>query len=345
MSYNFDMTILDAPMPNQNNLADKQPVSIAILGAGAIGCLIASQIPTSYNTFILPRSDSSSTAKTSKASFEFSIEDDQGITRHQLDAWSHSLLDHSLLDNSALDKTPLDIVIICCKASQTLSALAQWKSAITDQTQIVILQNGLGQHDQVHDLFPNNTLFAATTTEGANRKNRHFIRHAGKGVTQWGYYAGPTHSLKLDLKQLFGDHSYNENIKQALLDKLAINAAINPLTVKYNCPNGELITNPIAFEELKDLCDEIESCLKALNVSLSFPLFDRAQSIALSTQKNISSMLQDVRNQQETEIDFINNYLINQALQFNKKNQGHIELPINQSLVDLIKQTRINNRP
>lgn len=319
MSYNFDMTILDTLIPNKNISANHQPASIGILGAGAIGCLIASQIPAALKTFLLPRTELPHSARTS---FKFSIEDKQGVTQHHLMIWDH---------------TPLDIVIICCKASQTLPAISQWHSAISDQTQIVILQNGLGQHDQVHDLLPNNTLFAATTTEGANRKDRHFIRHAGKGVTQWGYYAGPRNSLKLDLKQLCGDHIYNQNIKQALFDKLAINAAINPLTVKYNCPNGELLTNPLAFEEFKRLCDEIERCLTTLNISLSFPLFDRAQAIALSTQKNISSMLQDVRNQQETEINFINNYLINQALQFNNKNQGHIDLPINHKLVDLIQ--------
>jgi 2-dehydropantoate 2-reductase len=43
-------------------------------------------------------------------------------------------------------------------------------------------------------------------------------------------------------------------------------------------------------------------------------------------------MLQDVRNQQQTEIDFINGYLINSA------NNNGFSLPINQELVKQIKE-------
>lgn len=289
-------------------------LTLGILGLGAIGCLIASQLPASIKTFALLRQNNN-TAKT----FDFLLEKESSTTRISLPVWNASA-------------PCLDVIIVCCKASQTLTALSQWQSAINPKTHIVILQNGLGQHDQVHERFPNNTLFAASTTEGANRKNRQHICHAGKGITQWGYYAGPKQPLILDLGQFEGEHIFTNNIKQALLDKLAINAVINPLTVKYDCANGALLTNPIAFAEFKRLCDEIESCLVALNLSLSFPLFERAQTIAHLTQNNISSMLQDIRHQQETEIDFINQYLIRKSAEIN------LILPINLQLVDFIKQ-------
>jgi 2-dehydropantoate 2-reductase len=298
-----------APPPEQPKL-----MSIGILGLGAIGCLIASQLPASVKNFALLRQNNN-TSKT----FEFLLEKESSTTRISLPVWEAS-------------SSCLDVIIVCCKASQTLTALSQWQSAIDPKTHIVILQNGLGQHDQVHERFPNNTLFAATTTEGANRKNRQHICHAGKGITQWGYYAGPKQPLTLNLGQFEGEHIFTNNIKQALLDKLAINAVINPLTVKYDCTNGALLTNPIAFSEFKHLCDEIENCLEALSVSLSFPLFERAQQVADLTKNNISSMLQDIRNQQETEIDFINNYLIKKSAEIN------LPLPINRQLIDCIKQ-------
>lgn len=309
-----------------------ESISVGIIGLGSIGCLIASQFPQSTKLFALLRHNMSQEVSHTMSgksthnqinktpvNFEFKLEKESKTTSISLPRWEK---------NSAC----LDVVIVCCKASQTLTALSQWTSAIGDKTQIVILQNGLGQHDQVHHRFPHHTVFAASTTEGANRKGPQDIRHAGRGVTQWGYYAGPKHTLKLDLTQLDSEHSYNDNISQVLLEKLAINAVINPLTVKYNCSNGELLTNKIAFEDLKRLCDEIENALKTLKLSLSFSLVDRARKIADLTQNNISSMLQDVRNQQETEIDFINNYLISKA------NEIGLSLPFNQALVDLIKE-------
>lgn len=308
-------------IPASNKPSNPATFNIGILGLGSIGCLIASQLLTSQQPrpvklFALTR--------TREAQFDFILDNDIGSNHYQLPVWKETA---GTINGSAA----LDVLIVCVKASQTLNALAQWAAAIDTNTQIVLLQNGLGQHDQVLKLLANNTLFAATTTEGANRVSRHHVKHAGHGMTQWGYYAGPKQPLILDLSQLVGEHVYNHDIKQALLDKLAINAVINPLTVKYNCPNGDLLTAPEAFSEFRLLCAEIEKALRTLGLSLSFSLFERAQQVAKITQDNISSMLQDVRNQQETEIDFINQYLIQQAKTFK------LDLPINQSLVDLVR--------
>ncbi len=313
--YNFIMTILSNSNNNSYHSSgivsetSASDIAIGILGLGSIGCLIASQLPSSIHCYAL--------LQNSADVINFSIEDETARSDYQLRTWQQETL---------------DLLIICCKASQTLGALTQWQSAIGQNTQIVLLQNGFGQHDQVHHLFPNHTLYAASTTEGANRQSRYQIKHAGKGVTQWGYYAGPNTPLKLNLPELKGEHHYHNDIKQVLRDKLAINAVINPLTVKYNCANGNLLTDKNAFSEFKKLCVETESFFTTLNWPLSFDLYHRAQQVAQQTANNISSMLQDFRNQQETEIDYINNYLIIKAKEKNLK------LPLNQALVNYIKK-------
>lgn len=310
--YNYSMTLLNNDLPSFQSQPHTPPLSIGILGLGSIGCLIASQLPVSVQRWALLRGD--------EEFFHFAIESDEESTKFALPSWK-----------SALEKPELDIVLVCCKASQTIDALTQWKCAVSPKTQIVILQNGFGQHDLVQQLFPNNTLFAASTTEGANRLNRHHIRHAGKGMTQWGYYAGPDQPLNLDLTTLSGSHRQQDNIQQVLLDKLAINAAINPLTVKYDCPNGELLINKQALADLNNICCEIGSCYAALGWHISFALFERAQEVASKTANNISSMLQDIRCQRETEIDYINGYLSKQA------NTLQLDLPLNTQLVNLVK--------
>lgn len=291
----------------RNNQNDSE-ISIGILGLGAIGCLISSQLPKAYNCSALLRDEAKQ--------IDFSVFNQSESKNYTLPAWQGQ---------------SLDILVICCKATQTLPALIQWRTAINPTTQLVILQNGLGQHEQVHNLFPQNTIFAASTTEGANQKSRFKIHHAGIGITQWGYFAGPKAELKLNLRQLEGEHHLHTQIKQVLLDKLTINSVINPLTVKYNCSNGELLTNKIALEELKQLCVEIEFFFDKMSWPLSFNLVERSQQVAIKTSNNVSSMLQDIRNAQETEIDYINGYLINKAT------ENNIELPYNKALVEYIK--------
>lgn len=293
--------------------SDESPLNIGIIGLGAIGCLISSQLPKNYNIFALPRNHQ-------QQSCTFTLISDEVSQDYHYPLWQ---------DES------MDIVLVCCKASQCQQALQQWHSAISPTTQIVLLQNGLGQHERVAELFPRNTIFAASTTEGAFRNQPkdsvNVVTHAGKGQTQWGFYAGPKQPFKLALTSMQGDHCWTKNIQQVLLDKLAINAIINPLTVKYHCQNGELLSQPDSLADLKALCIETEQFFQNMNWPLSFSLFDKSQSIAQLTAKNYSSMLQDVKNQRTTEIDFINGYLLNSAI------ANNLQLPLSRSLINLVK--------
>ena len=302
------------------NTSNESPLNIGIIGLGAIGCLISSQLPKDITVYALPRN-------TNQPDFSFELISDQTSQKYDFPIWKGE---------------PLDIVLICCKASQCQQALQQWHLAINPTTQIVLLQNGLGQHDTAARSFPNNAIFAASTTEGAfrslNQDSSNIVTHAGKGQTQWGFYAGQESALKLPLAALQGNHLWSEDIKQVLLDKLAINAIINPLTVKYHCQNGELLSHSDSLSDLKALCKETEQFFHSMHWSLSFDLFDKSQSIAKSTANNYSSMLQDIKNHRPTEIDFINGHLLNVAI------ANNFQLPLSQSLINLVKSYELEKK-
>jgi 2-dehydropantoate 2-reductase len=306
--------------PNRSSL-NNPPLNIGIIGLGAIGCLISSQFPATTHVYALP-------SNPNLHSVEFLLEADNQTRSYSFNVWRGQIL---------------DVIIICCKATQCQAALALWQSAIGKECQIVLLQNGMGQHEHVASRFPNNTIYAASTTEGAYRKtvecknNARHIVHAGHGVTQWGCYSpknGISEALKIDLNQLHGQHKSHADIDAVLFAKLAINAVINPLTVKYDCPNGDLIINTDINKELEQLCIETERFFTLMKWPLNFNLTEKARSIAELTAKNISSMLQDVRAQRETEIEFINGYLLNKAKTIN------YPLPQHQQLFDAIKSLK-----
>ena len=311
-------------MDNRNSTAlNNNSLNIGIVGLGAIGCLLSSQLPHTTNVIALPSSPN-------RKRINFLIDEDGQKSQYSIPVWQDQIL---------------DVIIICCKATQCLSALDLWRNAIHENSQIVLLQNGMGQHELVASKLPKNTIFAASTTEGAykketvNNNNEQHIVHAGQGITQWGYYSAPNDkqansvrpALRLDISLLKGQHKWHENIEEVLLAKLALNAVINPLTVKYDCHNGELARNPTITQELEDLCDETELIFAAMNTSLDFDLTERVKSVAELTANNLSSMLQDIRAHRETEIDFINGYLLNKAAIINHN------LPQHQKLFDSIK--------
>lgn len=319
-------------MINLNSPSLKSPsLNIGIIGLGAIGCLLSSQMPKDINVFALP-----SNPNLSHVDFQLNQRDQN--SHYSFPVWKHE---------------KLDVIIICCKATQCLSALEIWQEAIDPLCQIVLLQNGMGQHELVASKLISNTIFAASTTEGAYKKsgtdknNKQQIVHAGEGVTHWGYYSGPNKSsitdntsipsknskptLKLDISHLKGQHKWHDHIEEVLFAKLALNTVINPLTVKHNCHNGDLIQNPDILQELVELCKETEEFFTTMQWPMNFNLLDKVKSVAQLTANNISSMLQDVKAERETEIDFINGYLLNQA------NTINYDLPLNQKLFEHTK--------
>ena len=282
-------------------------INIGIIGLGAIGCLFRSQIPSDINVYALPRNSA-------LKKIDFQLDDQCQSTQFTTPVWQNETL---------------DVVVVCCKATQCLAALNLWQKAINQDCQIVLLQNGMGQQELVAAKYPNNAIFAASTTEGAYKKSQQHIIYAGQGITQWGYFSGgkltqgKSPSLTLDINTLNGEHKWHPNIEEVLFAKLAVNAVINPLTVKYDCKNGSLVSDSILKQELEALCEETQQLYTAMQWPLAFDLTERVKSIATLTAENVSSMLQDIRAKRETEIEFINGYLINKAQLINYKLPKH----------------------
>ncbi|KAI9655748.1 MAG: hypothetical protein M1821_005183 [Bathelium mastoideum] len=106
----------------------------------------------------------------------------------------------------------------------------------------------------------------------------------------------------------------------AQLEKLAVNCVINPLTALLDARNGALLYNYALSRVLRLLLAEVSLVLRSLpelrgtpNLSLRFGP-DRLETLVVSTanvtSSNVSSMLADVRGGRQTEIQYINGYIV-----------------------------------
>ena len=231
-------------------------------------------------------------------------------------------------------------LLIATKAHQTDQALAPIIPYLTDSPTVLVLQNGMGGVDLVSKLVPAARILVGSTTEGANRPQPERLVHAGIGTT-WIGSLEPMHQhlaqeLVSDWQKLSLDINFDPHINQRLWQKLAINCAINPLTVLFNCNNGALLENPEALALMQQICDEVtEVIARQPDLTADSGLFDTAKQVAEKTSANISSMLQDARAGRETEIDFINGFIEHKA--------GVLGLPChtNAQLVKSIKQIHL----
>lgn len=231
--------------------------------------------------------------------------------------------------------SPIQQLLITVKAHQTLPALQPLMPRINKDSLILLMQNGMGAWEQIESSLPGTTCLLATTTEGAHRPAPGEVIHAGRGNTFIGAlnpdHQPRAHELCSHWSNLALDLQEDHHILQRLWQKLAINCAINPLTVIYDCPNGQLLQKVDALEEMAQICSEVERVMSEVLQQPPTDLFQLAQTVAERTGNNISSMLQDVRKKQETEIDYITGYLLQEAGRLGLK------CPRNAAIYDRIK--------
>lgn len=234
---------------------------------------------------------------------------------------------------------PFNTLLVCTKSYSVLDALDKHSHRINADTTIVLIQNGMGYHEDVLTAYPSATLVVASLTEGANTAQGR-LNHAARGSITLGSLTAnnPTKNTVInDLKQLLNNAGFNtlvsEQIKEILWRKLIINCGINPYTAILDCPNGQILNKPLFLDTVRPLTEELAVSAKSAGIEISPKACREAiESVAKSTSQNISSMLQDIRNKRKTEIDYMNGYILK------LENPSEFTCPINRKLVSLVKE-------
>ncbi|AFJ47968.1 2-dehydropantoate 2-reductase [Shimwellia blattae] len=223
-----------------------------------------------------------------------------------------------------------DLLLVTLKAWQIYGALKNLQPDLPPNCPILLLNNGMGTLGELADLP--NPLIQGITTHAA-RRDGNVIIHVAGGTTHIGpgNPAGKSYSeLAERLHQALPDVAWHDDIAAACWRKLAVNCVINPLTALYNCPNGALIMH---HDEVSAVCQEVAQIMGLEGYHTSGEgLLSYVEQVIESTGPNISSMLQDIRQQRHTEIDYITGYLLQRA-------RAHgVTVPENRRLFEMIKQ-------
>jgi 2-dehydropantoate 2-reductase len=200
-------------------------MKIGIVGNGAIGNLLAYRCQALKIEFeVLSRQTSTSVLSVSepnKATSQFTL------SSIELDSGSDA-----------------ELIIVPVKAYQVANVIQAIRSWVQPQQTIMLLHNGMGTIDLVRDSLPDNGLLAATTTYGAYKSNANELLIKGLGTTQcgWVYRSTPCNKAAIEdvFSRLLPPVTFHQDIQPALWLKLAVNAAINPLTAIHQIQNGAL---------------------------------------------------------------------------------------------------------
>ena len=198
---------------------------------------------------------------------------------------------------------------ITTKAMAAEAALETLTSIIPPSTPLVLWQNGFLAQPRITQAWPGPVL-CATTTEGAYLTGDDSVVHAGRGHTFIGdlnnQHGELAETLAQTLTQAGLAATMVEDIRQRLWQKLAVNAAINPLVALNGVRNGELRSEAYAGRVVA-VVKEVAAIMLAEGIQPPNNSQSEEAWLALvwqvieNTANNKASMLQDVEAKRPTE--------------------------------------------
>ncbi|KAJ8124850.1 hypothetical protein O1611_g8790 [Lasiodiplodia mahajangana] len=283
--------------------------------------------------------------------------------------------------------------VIATKASDAVPQVDRLRRYLSSSSTVAFAQNGMCKlwpplgHAYVRARFPDGASpnwIACVTTHGVTSQGPFKSTHASPadalvgpvmpssasrvGEEQMGYLMRQiADAPDLDARQVS-----RKELWIAQLEKLVVNATINPLTAVLRCKNGELLVSrddalPAVIDKLLSEASEALSALildpksdgillsgairqgatsetsdmeslkaghRQLLERFSFPrLRKMVLDVGAKVSANTSSMLQDVRAGKPTEIDDFNGWLVDTAMLLNKG----LLLPTHEKLIALVK--------
>jgi 2-dehydropantoate 2-reductase len=260
---------------------------IAIVGAGALGTLLASQLPRGGRPVrVLARRRERADALRAEAPGAVVASEPEALF-------------------------PASLILLCVKAYQTDDVLRDlagpWRAS---PAPVASLQNGWGHLEPIDAALPGVFLVAGATTLGAYWDEAGRYRTSTGGGTVFAAWNDGAAPAAADAARRFRDAGLAADVaangRDVLWRKLVLNVAVNPLTALHGIPNGALRTTP----HLWTLClaaarEAVAVRVAAGHLAATYDPEPLVERLLRDTAANHSSMAQDLARGRRTEADAI----------------------------------------
>ncbi|MBI3616430.1 MAG: 2-dehydropantoate 2-reductase [Candidatus Omnitrophica bacterium] len=245
------------------------------------------------------------------------------------------------LEFEELPRETWDVVLVTVKSNDTLEAARGLADRIQSSTQVISLQNGLGNWETLAEHLPVSQLVGGRVIFGVE------LEPGVATVTVWGgdillgalAPALPLERLKPIAEGLTSaglKTQVTDRIREALWSKVIYNCALNPLSTLLEVPYGRLLETEATRHLMRGVVKESYQVGRAEGMDLapstaeeySKELFDR---LIPATAAHHPSMLQDLRRRKKTEIGALNGAIVRMGI------RHRIPTPVNGLLTDLIR--------
>ena len=277
-------------------------MKIGIIGGGSIGLLIAGRLGRKHEVTLFTRTQS----QADKINIAGGIEI-KGISP------VYTACRAEMLANSEAIAVQ-ELIIVTVKQGAIDEIIPRIHNA---NSPLLFLQNGMS-HLKKLECLHSPSVYVGITEHGALRENETTTVHTGMGAIRVGLLRGKRQMPPLANQDDDFPIEEVKDIYPSLIEKLIVNACINPLTAILGVKNGALRTNPYFSQVLKELCAEV--CLGlGIEKHRHAEYLEKVSLICERTAENKSSMLRDIEMNRKTEIESILGFCLEEANRRNIK--------------------------
>ncbi|NLP50858.1 2-dehydropantoate 2-reductase [Bacillus sp. RO1] len=297
-------------------------MNIGIIGGGAVGLLYASQLSKQFAVSLyVKRQEQQQLLK------------EQGITVLHSENWKETRKVGVMeWDNDVPLKD--DLIIVATKQYGLTAILPVLKMCSREQS-ILFLQNGMSHVDLLEQLSKPQILLGVVE-HGVKKINDCTVMWTGKGRTKIAGYplTSKDRQAAIFINSWMDSLGVDFPLKVCkdyygmMIEKLLVNAIINPLTAIFDVRNGDLLSNQYYQNCMKRLYNEMDFLVETDNRE---HMWNHIYSICEKTAENSSSMKRDINAGRETEVDAILGYMINLA-----EKQGK-SVPLTEFIYEAVK--------
>lgn len=330
-------------------------MSVHILGIGAMGSLIAHELAlaSELTPVLLVKGNTVAAAlKSLNSSLTLARHTDAGILYNT----ERMQIRRSPKYETWAPNQTITNMVVATKTYSTLNALAPYVPLMSPETNLIFLQNGMGVVPKVVDELwqnrPKPNVYHILSSHGAYKERINLTHHIGQGALtisripenkEVSNNAGTTtandtivstEELPKVIRALLNSPNLNASMKPypdflvAQMEKLVVNACINPLTALMDCENGDLLLSAQSVVMMKKVIAECVACFRvqtelfdtvpeASTILSPDRLFSCVLDVCQKTAKNSSSMREDLRHLKTTEIDAITGFVTSLGLKHN----------------------------
>jgi 2-dehydropantoate 2-reductase len=283
-------------------------MKIFIIGAGAIGKALAVALKLSNKNVVLVRG---SVDDGSRSIEKIEVINDGAKLEAEIEVSTFSRL------------SALDGIIVLTNKSFGNDNLARTLEVKAKNSPLVILQNGLGvERPFIERGFPEVyrcVLFVTSQPISANR-----IRFKPVTISPIGIITGSMANLQLVVEQLNSSvfpFKAETDIQTVIWKKAIINSVFNSICPLLEIDNGVFQREAQVLDIAKRVITECAAIAKDDGIDLEVDeVLERLLLISKSSDGQLISTLQDIKNKRPTEIETLNFEIVNMARKSNKEN-------------------------